>query len=1037
MKYCFFNKKYAYLSKVGVYMLIINLAVISFVSVYGSVDGYAVSSIPMDIPVPELRSAVLDIGVANEIPAYNDAVALERAVSYDDIRGVLNEQQIIKMAALGILKNRGNKNFDPSRDVTKFEALKYLDRLMGLGDTVEETAISNASGLSEGSVDALYDEAYAQIAIDNGILNNDEYIQMNEPITREQFAMWLSSAINIAPVYGDMDRIFGLDDYMEIIPANRAMVEALLREGIMSSTNDGLFHPKHYISRAECMGILDKALKTQYDKRKIKTGYGLVVGIKNENEQKVGYTIHKTNYIIRNVDGSVTKISTVNNPHMNKKTDFVVYKAGIQKMASAITLGDELYYISKDDELVYAQMPTDNSVMDKIRLTEQEGKDLTVYFGTVYEIVTQNHVTDDAYTNSKRYRVQTFNGQTFDIVVDTDIYTGVKNDIIVQKNNKIAGTDMLVEGDVISFIVKNNKDIVYISTQPFWEKTIKGTLRKITNVPKSPTSKIIDHRIIEIFGYDDVIYEYNIANYASVSINGITADYSDLRYGQNVILSIKQGYVMSIAGESFKKKDGYIPKFGKSRTGILYRVYQDGFVIDTGINKEEYDLTDDAIITKGGVPITYQALRDGDKIRIFFDDIYTNKISKMEVEGIKRVIKKIYKGQLADVDMAQNEITLTGVRYLKNDYWEPTSSYTQNFPLSDNVSIYAGNISVKPSELKRHYHDKTAYVMVEEVFGKPVASQVSLKSGGENIYSSKVKDINKVLSRLELDNNINFDITKATIAIKNGRAISPKTIKKYDNIMVVSDFSVGETRANIIKVLDKKERVFDRIYVGVIETVAQNYFTTKYWSRLNDNSWDDVDAGLSDKFHYHTSSHIVDVTDKENVKNIRMSDFFHHGYGRLENTATKQSEGSNKGIKDKRYYTLFVTKSNDRGELSVVSMKLRHKGFLPNQDIDDKIKKYSQTAKVLDDVLDDMFLTRGVVSEVDDKWKRIKLTDTNDWVISANEWRINESDSYVEYPEALFIKGDNATTLDDVKIGDEVYILRNNEKAQVIFIGED
>ncbi len=986
---------------------------------------FAVLGIPVDIPVPELRAAVLDIGNANKLTGVIDAVALEKFVDYEDIKNTTFKKSIIKMAALGIAQRQDNDYFYPENLVTRFETMGYLLKLIGKDDGVVQKVLPKTGGLSKGSIKALYDEEYANKAIQEGILDRNDYIRMTEPVTREQFAIWLAKSINIEPIYGDMDRVFGMKDYMEVTPAYRGVVEALLRDGIMDSRNDGNFAPKAHISRGECMYILDKAMKTQYDKFGIKTDYGLITGIKDKKDQKIGYAIDKRDIIIRNVDGKATVIETDYNQKTHQKKDFIVYKAGLQFMSDELRIGDEIYYIYKDGQVIYSEVPSNNTVIEKIKLTQEKGANLTTYFGSIYEIIPQKYTIGDKFVESSRFRVQTFDGQTFDILVESDIHSGIKNDIIVYKGNKVGGTDLLKKGDTISFVVKNNDSIVYISDMPFWEKKIKGTLRNIKTSDK--------FKSIEIFGYDNVIYEYDMAEYVEVNVNDITANIEDLRYGQNLILTIKQGYVTNIEAESFKREGGYIPKYGKSRSGKLYKVLPDGFVLDTGLKRESYKLSDDAPLTKGGVPITYHALKEGDYVKVFFDDLYTDTVSRMEVEGRERVIKKVYKGQLGDVNEAKNQITLTGIRYLKNNYWEPLNQYAKDFPLDDKVLIYAGDRTVKIDDLKRHYRDKTVYVVVEEIFGKAVASQITLKSGGENIYSDTIRDMDNVLGRLELDNRMNFDITKGTIVVKDGRLISSDLLKKSDNVMVVADSSLGKNRANVIKMTAKTEKVFDRVYVGLIEMVTGSYFKTRYWSRMNDNEWDDIDAGMSDKFFYHTDTKIYDYTDKYNIKNIRMLDFFHNGYGRKENEA----KGKYKGVKYKRYYTLFVLKGEEVGNRSVVAMKIRFKGFLEDQNIDDHIKSYSKTADKLNDILEDMFLTRGVVSEIDNKWERIKLTDSNDWITAAAEWRTNVNDTHVEYEDALFIKGNKSVSIDNIKLGDELYILRNNEKAQVIFISED
>lgn len=1006
--------------------LAIWLALVLFIQPTAGIFALSENSIEVDIPVPEFRGAVLDIGAVKVLEAHKDGVALEVSVNYEDIKKNPFKKEIIRMAALGIARRQGSEKFHPEQNITGFEALGYLTRLVGEGEQIEQGVLPRTGGLSEGSIKALYEEAYANAALARGILVQDEYTELDKPAKKEQLAVWVARTIGQEPIYGNIDRVFGFKDYDKVTPSYLGTVEALLKKEIMTSGNDGYFRPKSPLSRGAFMAVLDKAFETQHDAQKIKIGYGLVTGIKKDTEQQVGHKIEKRSIIIRNVDGSVSEIRTRINQKTKQKQDFIIYKDGVQAMSSAVLIGDEIQYFLKNDVVVYAEVVSDNTVLEKIRKTEEKDAQLTTYFGTIYEILTHKRWKNDRHIEAKRYRVRTFDGQTFDLVVETDLYSGVKNDILVYKNRKIGGTDLLEKGDTLSFVVKNNDSVVYISALPLWEKTIKGTVRQIKTDDKNKRTTVT------VFGYDDIIYEYPVAPYATVAVNDIFGNLKDLRYGQNVTLNVNQGYVVSVKAESFSEKPGYIPEYGKSRSGKIYALYPAGFVLESGGKRKTYNLSQDAPITKAGVAITYKALREGDSVRLFFDDIYTNSVSRLEVEGAQRLIKKVYKGQLSGVNVAKKAVTLSGVRYLKNDHWETDGDYAKTLDLAQEAYLYSGDKTVPIENLQRHYKDKTVYVVVEDVYGKSMVSKLTIKSGGENVYSDTIRKVDNVLGRLELDNQINFDLTKGTIVLKEGRVVDLDLLSRRDNVLIVSDTSLGKSRANVVKLLGQTETIFDRVYVGVVENVTGNFFTTRYWSRMSDNEWNDVDASVSDKFFYHTSTLIQDVSAKNKTVQIRPVDFFHKSFGRMEN---KKKTGP--GVEYKRYYTLFVLKGEKTGNRSVVAMNLRYKGFLPDQNIDDKIKTYDKTKGKLENILKDMFLTRGVVDSTDEKWKRIKLTDSNDWVASVAEWRTNRKDVHVEYENALVVKGDKHISIDDIQPGDDVYILRNNEKAQVIFLNEE
>lgn len=987
------------------------------------ISPYAFADIKVDIPVPEFRAAVLDIGEMETINAYANGVELLLNTQYQDISENPFERNIIRMAAQSVAERKGSDNFNPEIEITKFEALRYLVDLTGGEAAVQNAVLPLTGGLTDNSIDALYNEQYATQAQAQGILLITEYTDMQAAATREQLGIWISRAIGLAPVVVDLEAVFGFNDYALVTPENRGTIEALLRAEIMNSGNDGNFDPRGPMSRGEFMEVLDAASENLYDQNGIVTNYGLVTGVQQSTTQEVGYALDERLLIVRNVDGSATALRTNVNTATKQEMDFVVYKDGVPFDSRAILVGDEIQYFVKNDEVIYAEVIDDNTILEKIRLSQEQDGQMTTYFGTIYETLEQKHWVNDRYIDSKRYRVRTFDGQTFDLVVETDLYSGVTNDMIVYKDRQVGGIDLLEVGDDISFVVKNSDSVVYVSAIPLWKSDLSGTVRYITTDEETGQSSIT------VFGYDDVIYEYPVASYVNVTVNDTYAQLDDLLYGQDVTLDLNQGYVINIESETFTDKPGYIPKYGKVRMGTVYATFPAGIVFEVGDTRKSYDIPDSTPIIKGGVAITKNAIKEGDSVKLFFDDIYSDTVTKIEVEGIERLIQQVYKGRLGSVNETLNSITLYEPRYLKNMDWESVGSYTKELKVADNAEIYRGNLPVSLVDLERDHRDQTVYVVVEDSYGDSMASKISIKYGGENLYSDTIRDINDALGSMELENRVNLNLTKGTIVVKESRFIDPSLLDVKDNVLVVSEYQLGENNANIIKLNTSTENIFERVFIGAIETVGGNYFTVKNWSTIDDNEWDAIDDSSSDRFYYHTDTVLTDITDFDDPETIRSSDFFHDSYSRVEN------EGDDdKGLQFERYYAIFVLQDMDGDTRSITAMNVKHKGLLENQNIDDDITDVDDIADELDDTLDDMFITRGVLDNIDSTWDRLRLTDSNDWISSVAEWQSNSVDTYVEYQNAIIIKGNEVITIDDLDIGDNLYVLRNDEVAMVLFV---
>ncbi len=995
-----------------------------------TVSPAAFAEIDVDIPVPEFRAALLDIGNMENLNAYENGVQLLLNTQYEDISDNPFERNIIRMAAQGIAGRQGNENFSPENEITGFETMRYLVRLAGGEAAVEAAVLPLTGGLSEDSIQALYNQQYAAQAIGLGILLQNEYKDMQLPATREQIGVWLSRTIGVAPVATDIAGVYGFNDYALVTPSNRGIIEALLRQEIMNSGNDGNFNPSGSMSRGEFMEVIDAGSELLYATNNIVTNYGLVTGVQEATTNEVGYTLNERTLIVRNVDGSVTGIKTDVNTSNNQKMDFVLYKNNMPFSSKGVLVGDEIQYFTKNGAVIYVEAINDNTILEKIKLSEAENGNLTTYFGNIYDVLDQKYWNEDHYVDSKRYRVRTFDGQTFDLVVETDLYTGISNDMIVYKDNIIGGIELLEEGDDISFVVKDNDSVVYVTAIPLWETDVSGTVRYLTTDEDTGLSRIT------IFGYDDVIYEYPIAPYVNVTINDNYGQIDDLLYGQDVTLELKNGYVIDIDSETFVENPGYIPKYGKVRMGTIYAVYPAGIVFDIAGKKLSYDMPSGIPITKGGVAITRNALREGDSVKLFFDDIYTDQISKMEVEGIERLIQQVYKGKLGSVNETKQTITIYEPRYLKNDDWIDTETYSEELTLSDGAEIYDGNLPIDVNELERIHRNQTVYVVVEDSYGDSVASKVSVKYGGENVFSDTIYDIDDAIGGIELEEpRINFNITKGTIVVKDSRFIDSSLLSKKDNVLIVSQYSDGVYDANVIKLMTRTESIFERVYIGAIEGVGGNYFTLRNWSTMDDNEWDDVDDSTSDRMYYHTDTIITDITDSDDPDTIKPADFFYKSYARLENEGT-----DDEGLEYERYYAIVVledTEDSTASYQSVAAVNMRHKGLLEDQNIDDDLTSRDDIDEELDDTLDGMYLTRGIVEEVDDTWDRIRLTDSNDWISSVAEWRSNSVDTYVEYPNAIVMNGNEVISVDDITVGDSISVLRNDEKALVIFVDEE
>ena len=966
----------------------------------------------LDIFVPEVVPADQNTAVDEELQGAANGYEVIFNTVFNDIREATYEKEIVKMAAEGVVEKYGSYAFEPSKNITGYEALTFLVRFLGNEAAVQGNVLNQAQGLDLESVQGLFNQEYFNQAQGAGIVTADEVPYVKDEVTKEQIAKWVFRVSNLEEQFEDLSEVFGFNDWLQVDPANRGIIQAVVNEGIMNYDNDGNFNPNRTVTRGEMAGIMDRLSESMYEDRNITSNFGLVIDTAERSEDDESIR----DLIVKNADGTSTKITTSKNNDTNQRNDFAAYKNGIPSSSQTVKVGDEINYFARDGEVYFAEVLDDQSVLDKINEINKNLDNVDLLLGTVKEISEEKHNTGDTVINRKRIRFSTIDGNTYDLIIDTDLQTGITDDVIVFKEEKAAGTELLEVGDQMELLIENDRLVNYIKVGDFETQLVNGTVRSI------------DENSIEVFDYNNRINTYPLSKYNGIVVNNRPGTINDLNYGQNVSLEINNGYVTSIRSETFINP-GYIPEFGKAKQGEVYRKYNSGiyFLLDNGA-RELYTVTDNTQILKEGRNIDLVALKEGDKVTLYFNDIYTNELSKIEVDGKERLVSQVYKGTLESFNEGSMNMVLSMPSYLKNTYWEPVDAYNKNIALGDGVSLYDGAKPIQMKNFIRDYKGETVYVVVEAAYGNERGIQVTVKNGGEFIDSDRIDTIDMALSRMELDNNQNFNYNDGTIVLKDGRLIDHRLLKDNDTVLVVSDYYRGSTTANIVKVTTMYDNIFNNIYFGTLEDINTNNITLKNFTTLNGNELNEIDPSESRRYYYFTESVIKDLTDPDDVVTLSRNDLFHGGYSRSEN----ESEDGD-GVPYERYYATMVT----NGNLGVIGMNLRHMGLMQNQDIDDTADDYEEANEMLFETLEDKVLTRGIISERLDLYNRLKVTDTHDYMGYRGGWVPNDSDTYFEYTDALIVKNDKVLEPEDIKIGDYVYFMRLAEDALVIFVEDE
>lgn len=983
-----------------------------------------------DTPVPELRSSTNDISNAVQIEGYPKARQLINEIYYNDIDRVFSKREIVRMTAVGILNTYGDRNYRPNENTTGHEFLAGVLRFMGRESSVVQRVTEKAgvNATPEQLKGFRNREYFAEARSANLILPN-EVLGLEKPITREQAVLFLSRAL-AAPSTYVQSQVYTFTDWNDVSPKSRPVLESLITSGIVTLGADGKFSPKEPLKRSEMALWLSKAFDRNLEKMDAKIGYGLVIGYKASKTKEGTDTIESVKINLKGIDGTMTDLNT-RHRSSGEYRDFVVYKNGIISNGGYLAVGNEIEYITVGDTLRYAGTIPNGQVLSELA-PKPDVYSLT-HYGTIVDTKKQEEVKDGKSFTKEIYRVVDVGGDTFDIVVYEDRFTGVRDDIVTFKDGKVGGVAMLQKKDQIEYVTNEKGTVSYIKITDHRTKTVAGTVNKIEPIKDDAPA------YITVFGYDDQLYRAKIAPYSAMTINQREAKLEEFVYGMPVVIKLTNETVVVMEGESQGSEPGYIPSFGKMRMGVVQKKDKQALdvLLPNGV-KEKVGYDSKTQWFKNGTPTTPQALKVGDKIKAYYDGISDKNSVRIEIEAKEVLFDRIYKGKLENIIPQSGELHLVGSdgvsspEYIQNEKWNSTDEYSLDLAIDPSCEIYIDDEKLSPENLERMYTGYQIYAVTRQVFGKETAVKISVKTGAEMLYSSSVHKVDHTKGQFDLLTRENFNMTKATIVIKDGMLVPSELLKARDSVLVASESPRGgyEKNALFVRVTTAHDAIFDSVRIGAVESVNPSTMTFANHTKFTNNKLDVVRQSTSGQYKFYTGSRIVDVTDAENHKTISPQQFFHDKYARTENEV-KLSGTNPIGLKYKRYYAFAVVNPADN---TIIAMNLRHKGLMPWNMIDDRLKKEDEIVKELQNTFVDAVITRGIVTGKDDTWDRLELTDAHDFTNYTARWTATGTNIFVKHQDAIVIKNNRPVGIDQVKVGDYIYIMRIKGDALVIFV---
>jgi len=542
---------------------------------------------------------------------------------------------------------------------------------------------------------------------------------------------------------------------------------------------------------------------------------------------------------------------------------------------------------------------------------------------------------------------------------------------------------------ILIFSAFSYADPIYLYTQ-----SIEGFIRNING----------DRYTIE--DYDGNYYTYTLDSRATLLIDERSAAPKDLRIGMEVMGKVSGDMIFHI--ESFSNINlGYIAPGSKVRAGLVVKIDRDQITLKDSIGREEtYFISPLTLIFKNGNSTDMSALYVGDRVKLHFDEIHSQTISRMYIQGRSIVMSDILKGELNISDRFTDRITVENVHVLKNGKWEFLNS-SMTLPFNGQNDLYIGGMKIDPKNLK-YYKGKTIYMVTKDFFGKNHIERMVLKSQYESTYSEKITDINWYADTMELSNTKNLRLNDGTIIIKNGRLVDRYSLNSLSDAYIISDGRGDNAEAALIYIynedLNNSNAGQNHLYCSRLDKVIDNNLYLLDFFHLNQNEWESF---TGEKELYFDNDTIF--FDLEKGKQITLKEFTHGNYAVDE----KSREARRDGLRD--YYGYIYTEGD---RISIIYIQ---------KNMDSLLKQKISTGKI------NKLVTNPLIGN-EDMFNEAVLSDVRDWNIADSQWKARNGDVTIRVDGALIIKAGKMIASDELIIGDRLYLVRDDYHGKVIFV---
>ncbi|SET22278.1 S-layer homology domain-containing protein [Natronincola peptidivorans] len=411
-------------------------------------------------------------------------------------------------------------------------------------------------------------------------------------------------------------------------------------------------------------------------------------------------------------------------------------------------------------------------------------------------------------------------------------------DFPVRKNGNLSLSNALSRGDWIRYYINEGNEVIYAAVDDVPIREIEGFVETTD----------IENRQLVMTDFQNRRHILEVPSSAKIQVNGRSVPLDGLLYGMEIKASVHNNRASSLQGylEEDPDRHGYIPPGTRVKVGDVLFIDSDTVEIRSAGNRERYRINTGTRILRNERPSQLFEVKVGDRVMLFFNDIYSPDIATIRVEDHERHIDGVYRGQIEQVDQRNREIILRNVSTYQQGRWVRHPQDQVKLRAEGDL-LYEGGEKITLRDLTSR-RDQEVYIALENSYGVPRVAKLLMKQGSTVAYDSTITDIQFGTSRMIVD-NVGFNFHPGTIVIKDNRLVDMLNLDLRQTVNIAADLLRGTRNASVISI-EGTSMLDDRIdgtrlaiYRGTIQDIHQYGITLGRlayrldYLRLEDNRW--------------------------------------------------------------------------------------------------------------------------------------------------------------------------------------------------------